>query len=505
MLLMVSVGECILEAVQAWSTPKSHARRTCLYSYAPQPEQSRRRRRRLPPIRQWLQQQVQAVLSVRSYSTLLVEAATVLAPPATTSSSAPLLNEHDTQQCRPPDLSVLVPFDLVLDEAPTRAFAKLWHHFDQDAEPLSLTRSERRALAPFAASHQVALTAVGVKGSDQAVNQDRGFVSGSAGGTMLGVLDGHGLTGHNVAEYAYQALIQGWHDDERRLDHFAVVDKLEELFVRVDQSLSPDLAHHGGATVSIILQPPLSRRIYLANSGDSQSMIAAVVTPPPTKNSGQSRTMVLQKNALQVPDDPDEAARVVAAGGRITPATEHDVARVAYKVISQDAETGEFYEQEFGVAMTRGMGDWGATGVISNPVIQSYTVGYLKRQAIQQYLAQSTENNDESSQEPSDVDDKKWNVQLFGVSVSDGLLDYVDADYIASIMALGLFPGVRHVLGDDAGNRVVRRLSQAPAQYQPLMAANHLLHVAAQQWHSDTGGDYRDDITLAASKLDSGD
>ena len=71
-------------------------------------------------------------------------------------------------------------------------------------------------------------------------------------------------------------------------------------------------------------------------------------------------------------------------------------------------------------------------------------------------------------------------VQVFAVSATDGLLDFMEIDDIAQTVAKSLY------------------VDNAP---HPLSACESLITTAATSWHQAKEGRYRDDIAIAVSKL----
>lgn len=71
-------------------------------------------------------------------------------------------------------------------------------------------------------------------------------------------------------------------------------------------------------------------------------------------------------------------------------------------------------------------------------------------------------------------------VFIFAVSATDGMMDYLEASDIASVLAKALFE-------DDGAH--------------PITAAEHLVFAAANAWQQEKMGRYRDDIAIAVSTL----
>ena len=76
---------------------------------------------------------------------------------------------------------------------------------------------------------------------------------------------------------------------------------------------------------------------------------------------------------------------------------------------------------------------------------------------------------------------EEGDIQVFAVSATDGLLDYVSIDDIAKHVALGLYD-------DEEGPHL-------------LSACEALISAAAGGWHRHRQGRYRDDIAISVSRL----
>ena len=152
------------------------------------------------------------------------------------------------------------------------------------------------------------------------------------------------------------------------------------------------------------------------------------------------------------------------------------------RVMYRDAVTGG----EYGLAMSRSIGDWaaGEVGVIPDPLVdvvdlnELVNVGSSSDDGNEQTCTVSEDGEQECVATPAEV---VGDIQVFAVSATDGLLDYVGIDDIAKHVALGLYD-------DEEGPHL-------------LSACEALISAAAGGWHRHKQGRYRDDIAISVSKL----
>ena len=366
------------------------------------------------------------------------------------------------------------------------------------------------------AGHQeaVTLTLIGYKGGPlhEQINQDRAIIvmpfqypsatKAEQDSILLGVFDGHAPRGELVSEFAAKELperlsmklaqaVQNQTQTNSKaaasssselLPVATVKQLLSDTFVEIDRDAP---AHgSGGCTATVILS--FQDKIFVANAGDSRSFI--VTYRPSTK---QSRVVYISRE--DKPDLPDEKARVEAAGGQV-----YIPARGTSRVVYHDPRTGA----PSGLAMSRSIGDWaaGKLGVIPDPIVDVIDIPRLVREergrtvkggedattstflflddqgdvvAGDSYSRSSSYASDESGADEDDV-------YIFGVSATDGMLDYLDENDIARVLAKALFE-------QDGAH--------------PLTAAEHLVFAAANGWQQDKQGRYRDDIAIAVATL----
>ena len=291
---------------------------------------------------------------------------------------------------------------------------------------------------------------------------------------LLGVFDGHGELGEITAQYASTEIprllveklanIDWWNDTK------AVSDAIEATFVEVDQTEPTHGA--GGTTASMVLQ--IGPKIYVANAGDSRSIIAVLV---------EEEVQVVYASREDKPDLPQERQRIMAMGGyvHVPPNDEGDVPR-AFRI----DENGNALH---GLAMSRSIGD-DVQGVIPNPIVDVLDVSEIVSDAITYHAQSCAEDESEEEEEKKEQDEKTCaaldprDVRLLALSATDGMLDFLELDDIAYLFAASFF------------------VEDNPL---PHTAAEYAILRAAEAWDEAYEGEYRDDISVAAFKLHSGD
>ena len=356
-----------------------------------------------------------------------------------------------------------------------------------DASSVDTAASEEAlsVLGSAGGDDHATLTLIGYKGGkmDDQVNQDRAFLispyMGQPGRRIVGVFDGHGRGGEYVSDFTVTNLPDhlasklgggGGDQDKTIVKNADEVKKvLFEAFVEMDRS-ARDTPEHvtGGCTATVVLQ--LDDKAYVANAGDSRSIIA-------TYSKSTKETKVVYVTREDKPHLPEERQRVERMGGRVRlPPQPGGTSRVMYR----DAVTGG----EYGLAMSRSIGDWAAgdVGVIPDPLVDVVDLNELVKGdggGKEQTCTVSEDGEQECLATPAEV--VEGDIQVFAVSATDGLLDYVGIDDIAKHVALGLYD-------DEEGPHL-------------LSACEALISAAAGGWHRHKQGRYRDDIAISVSKL----
>lgn len=347
---------------------------------------------------------------------------------------------------------------------------------------------------------QATLTLIGYKGGQvhEQINQDRAFVispyhiyntntdtdsdsddsendvgmdeshNDNKSTRLMGVFDGHAKLGEHVSEYSMRELpnllssklekilppkssssYNKNYTKNKKQQQQQIQDAINDTFIEIDKTAPADIS--GGCTASIVLQ--IYNSIYVANAGDSRSFIA-------TYNKKTKDTSIAYITREDKPDIPEERKRVESAGGIVyVPTPDRVLSGASSRVVYVDKHTGA----RNGLAMSRSIGDWAAGdhGVIPNPSIEVLDVKELIRNA-------STTGTSSSD------------VEVFAVSATDGLLDFIDVESIAKTIATSLYV-------EDSSH--------------PLSACESLITTAASSWWQAKSGRYRDDIAIAVSKL----
>ena len=345
---------------------------------------------------------------------------------------------------------------------------------------------------------QATLTLIGYKGGklEDQINQDRAFVISPflidqstkspnqiPKARLMGVFDGHAKLGEIVSQYSVSELpkllsekIHNLPVDQIESDEENIKKILVDSFVQMDKNAPAEVS--GGCTASVVMQ--LGTKVFIANAGDSRSFVATF-----RKSTGRVNIVYITRE--DKPDLPDEKARVEGMGGHVYIPNR---AGASSRVIYMDSNTGF----QSGLAMSRSIGDWdaGNVGVIPDPIVDVLDIKTLKTSESNEETCVASidpktgatvidENCivtvEDQERDSSDEDD----VQVFAVSATDGMLDFVDVEDIAKTVAEGLY------------------LDNGP---HPLSACENLISIAAAGWWREKDGRYRDDIAIAVSKFD---
>lgn len=362
-------------------------------------------------------------------------------------------------------------------------------------------KESQQLLATTGNTHSVTLTLIGYKGGplqDQ-VNQDRALVvnpfyvgegGGASDSVLLGVFDGHAPKGEDVSEFAKSELPVLL---SKKLSRAAVAEEEEvkkvlvETFVELDTKAPAE--ESGGCTATVVLK--LDDKVYIANAGDSRSFLVAY-----RERTGE--TSVLYMSREDKPSLPDERARVEAMGGQV-----YIPIRGTSRVVYHDPRTGA----PSGLAMSRSIGDWaaGKLGVIPDPIVDVIDMSELIDALLVNTTAEHSFRNRVSTSSKASVtsaeatvdasgavmatkadeassyaEDDGDDVYIFAVCATDGMMDYLEAIDIATVLSKSLF--------DEKGAH-------------PITAVEHLVFSAANAWQQDKLGRYRDDISIAVSTL----
>lgn len=225
---------------------------------------------------------------------------------------------------------------------------------------LSLEIAPKRQLqVEFACKTKVGFSA----SNPDKVNQDSWFAITQLkpGVQFYSVCDGHGHYGHHVSGRVKQRLPELLAREPALLTEPAKALRLATL--RCDAELNQseiDVRFSGTTMVSVLL---CGKVLYCANSGDSRAVLARQVTHRTTGKSRQWMAVALSRD--HKPDEEDEAARILARGGRIEAYRDENGDPLGpARVWLQD-------HQLPGLAMSRSLGDAVAAsvGVTAEPEI----------------------------------------------------------------------------------------------------------------------------------------
>jgi serine/threonine protein phosphatase PrpC len=370
------------------------------------------------------------------------------------------------------------------------------------------------------------------KGKPAPVNQDRAVLIPSYVGSVdvrsknsllvdgindlgddffVGVFDGHGNKGHEVAKYASEEIpsrisskmVLNKYDDDK--ERSLTKDMVVETFREVDADVP---ITDGGTTATVMLR--VGNRLYIANTGDSTSFV--VIYEPPDDyderlakinkdymakprgstddNTGEEllklhlhgKVTVHHKNVGHKPHLPHERSRIESRGGRvyILPRNPNDFREgtnaTDSRVIIAHEIAGHGRGDDVGLSTSRSIGDRGLTvvGVIPDPDV--VVIDLKKFWSVH------------------GIDTNGSKKKVFVVLGSDGLFDNRKAEFVSSHLAYGFFEY-------NKDNDISQKEGDADDQEQHQVFSSHLLEVGKkivtmasplmEEW-------YRDDITFIA-------
>ena len=397
------------------------------------------------------------------------------------------------------DLSTLIP------EEVTSIFNPFSPQDVNKVFPSVLVDSSGSNIGVSQSRNQAILTRCGFKppqggGSSGLPNQDRSFIvnfflnhdndntnvserenvkevssSSSSSALLMGIYDGHGGLGHVVSHYVALELPRVFAETMTRQPSQTIrilssqydshiTQILKDVYLRVD---SGDPVRGGaGCTASTLFYPGLGPKAYVANVGDSTTLIVKY-----TKSTNQS--VIVYQNRKHKPHLPDEKQRINAAGGEVMippsllnpngPPNNNALGETSRLMVPSPNDN------PFGgmaLAMSRAIGDYDAkaVGLISEPEVDVWSVDEFHTQH------KST---------PEDIKDTEW----FAVVASDGMYDVISPEEVVNNLGQSLYR-------DDKENAAIL----------PLEACEQLIRKATLKWMNEAGG-YRDDISLGVSKL----
>jgi len=299
----------------------------------------------------------------------------------------------------------------------------------------------------------------------------------------MGIFDGHGPRGHDVSHYIALELPRIFAKIMRQkanslpqplLDslgspqlEYLVVNYIKraliETFLTVDET--EPVKGSGGSTASTLFYPGLGSKVYIANAGDSTTLIAMY-----TKSSNRSAIVV--QNRKHKPHLEEERQRIEKAGGQVM---------IPPSVLQGDSSDGLSETSRvvipgpggnsFGslaLAMSRSIGDFDgkSVGIIAEPDVIPWDVNEFYKK-------------NHFSQEQ--IDDTTW----FAVVASDGVYDLLPPDIVVEYLGRSL----HH--------------DHTSVNLSPLEACERIIREASRLWMKASMGGmpYRDDITIGVSKI----
>ena len=310
------------------------------------------------------------------------------------------------------------------------------------------------------------MTLIGFKGGalEDQINQDRAFVLSpfdlveGQNCQMLGVFDGHGEMGEIVASYAVKELPKRLKEKIGNLngevnDEF-IQKALIDSFIEIDRDVPTKGV--GGCTGSVTLQ--IGSKMFIANAGDSRSVVAIYI----------EKTDVVKLIYVTREDKPhleDERTRIESMGGRVY--VPPDLKEESSRVLSASSGSA--------LAMSRSIGDWEMIGAIAEPIVKIIDISAVIKAEIEEANAGCSEDEEYC---PGSI--KAEHISIFAVSATDGMMDYIEPEHLAGAFATTFYR------------------TTGP---HPLVMCEDLILIAAKGWYDEMGGQYRDDIAVAAARI----
>lgn len=301
-------------------------------------------------------------------------------------------------------------------------------------------------------------------------NQDRLFLaryvdSPIESGFLIGIADGHGGSGHKVAHHVglnlHRIFGRTLKSQPKGSDFDSTVKaSLKEAFKQIDDT--EPCKGEGGSTLSALFYPGRGTKCYVANTGDSTTLIVRV-------SDKSKKATIVYENRQHKPHLEEERKRIESKGGSIMVPPSLLFSRPE----SEDGDEATLKESsrvfipnpqgQLALAMSRSIGDFDGkvVGLIAEPDVDVFDI----------------------KQQPSpEVGDK-----YFVVSASDGLYDVLRKESVVQYLATSLY--------DSNSQRTL------------LETCELLIREASRLWLKSTAMmpsmvPYRDDISLGVAKID---
>ncbi|KAL7439419.1 hypothetical protein ACHAXM_006693 [Skeletonema potamos] len=399
------------------------------------------------------------------------------------------------------DLSTLLPEDVTSSFNP---FFPIQKQNVDNVFPSVLVGINKNNIQPPLSKRQAILTRCGYKpppggGISTAPNQDRSFIANfflhqlpsntfrekAAGNDiqvpsalLMGIYDGHGGQGHVVSHFValelpriFAELVQSKHPPNNvgssKYDDY-IKQIFKDAYLEVDRK--EPVKGGAGCTASSLFYPGEGTKAYVANVGDSTTLIVKY-------NKSKKQTTIVYRNRKHKPHLPDEKLRINAVGGQImippsmllmpnsgnnnnnnNNAIIQETSRLLVPAPSGDPFGG------MALAMSRAIGDSDAkvVGLISEPEVDVWDLN--------DYYTQQQSS-------PEQIEENGW----FAVVASDGMYDVISSEEVVNKLGQSLYSDENAV--------------------SPLEACEQLIRKATLLW-MNMAGNYRDDISVGVSKLD---
>lgn len=217
---------------------------------------------------------------------------------------------------------------------------------------------------------------------------------------MMGIFDGHGPRGHEVSHYLALELPKIFARIVRQKQNSlplpfyeslrnSIADKyqitnliknaLTETFIEADAN--QPVMDAGGSTASVLFYPGLDSKVYIANAGDSTTLIVSY-------HKTKRKSTLAYQNRKHKPHLPDERQRIENAGGIVKiplsilqgDVNINDGIQETSRVIIPDKDGNPF--RGMALAMSRSIGDVEGkrVGLTAEPEIDVWDVNDWKRQ-----------------------------------------------------------------------------------------------------------------------------
>ena len=290
---------------------------------------------------------------------------------------------------------------------------------------------------------------------------------------LMGIFDGHGDQGHKVSQYValelpkvfgrtieQQQQLTGASTASTQINpvdpryNNLISQVFKATFLKIDAN-EPIQGSGGGTTASTFFYPGIGPNLYLANVGDSTTIIAHYST-------SSRRSTIVKQNRRDKPHLPEERKRIEESGGTVyipfqlkTKGSQGPEESSRLLITLEDGST-------LGLAMSRSIGDVEGKkfGLVAEPTVDVFDVEqyYLEQQFSKQQMKES-----------------EW----FAAVASDGLYDVIPRIEVIQSLGESLF-----------GRSSIECTCEV------------LIRKAGRLWIRNTAASpYRDDITLGVSKI----